>query len=128
MAFNRFLRALILKQPITLYGQGDQTRDFTFVEDAVSATMMAGATGHPGTAYNIGGGSRVSINDVLDVMQKITEQTANINYHETQKGDVKDTYADTTLAQNHLGFSPRVQLEDGILAEYQWLLSTLTND
>lgn len=128
MAFNRFLRALILKQPITLYGQGDQTRDFTFVEDAVSATMMAGATGHPGTAYNIGGGSRVSINDVLDVMQKMTEQTANIHYHDTQKGDVKDTYADTTLAQNHLGFSPRVQLEDGILAEYQWLLSTLTND
>ena len=127
MAFNRFLQALILGQPISLYGQGDQTRDFTFVEDAVAATMMAGTNGHPGTAYNIGGGSRVSINQVLDVMQTITERTADIQHHDAQKGDVKDTYADTTLARNHLDFSPRVQLEDGILAEYQWLLSRLSN-
>ena len=126
MAFNRFLRALILGQPICLYGQGDQTRDFTFVEDAVASTMMAGTNGHPGTAYNIGGGSRVSINEVLDLMQRITGRTADIQRHDTQKGDVKDTHADTTLARTHLGFSPRVQLEDGILAEYQWLLSTLS--
>src|SRR5204862_1603957 len=65
MGFHRFLRAALAGDPITLYGDGEQTRDFTFVADAVAATMAAGDRGTPGGVYNIGGGSRVSINHVL---------------------------------------------------------------
>ena len=66
MAFHRFIRAALTGQPITLYGDGEQTRDFTFVADVVAADVAAGDRGRPGAVYNIGGGSRVSVNDVLD--------------------------------------------------------------
>jgi nucleoside-diphosphate-sugar epimerase len=68
MAFNRFIKAALAGAPITLYGDGEQTRDFTFVADAVAATMAAGDRGVPGRAYNIGGGSRVSVNQVLEII------------------------------------------------------------
>ena len=68
MAFHRFITAALTDQPITLYGDGSQTRDFTFVADAVAATIAAGDRGVPGRAYNVGGGSRVSVNHVLDII------------------------------------------------------------
>jgi UDP-glucose 4-epimerase len=68
MAFYRFIRAALTGQPITLYGDGEQTRDFTYVSDAVAATVAAGDRGVPGRAYNVGGGSRVTVNHVLDIL------------------------------------------------------------
>jgi len=121
MAFHRFLRAIRKKQPITLYGNGEQTRDFTFIDDIVSATITASSQGRPGNVYNIGGGSRVSVNQVIELM---ADQTGNIPIIDTkapQKGDMRDTYADTTLAQSELNFVPSVELEDGIRAECEWL-------
>ena len=124
MAFNRFLRAALKDEPITLYGDGEQTRDFTFVADAVSATIAAGERGVPGTAYNIGGGSRVSMNDVLTIIERIIGRPLQVTRADAQKGDMRDTYADTSLAQRDLGFSPKVSLEEGIQAEYRWLQSS----
>jgi nucleoside-diphosphate-sugar epimerase len=121
MAFNRFIRAAIKDEPITLYGDGEQTRDFTFVADAVAATIAAGDRGVPGTAYNIGGGSRVSMNQVLKILERIAGHPLTINREETQKGDMRDTYADTSLAKKDLAFVPMVSLEEGIQAEYRWL-------
>src|SRR5579862_2684952 len=72
MGFHKFLRATLLGDPITVYGDGEQTRDFTFVHDAVSATAAAGVQGVPGRVYNIGGGSRVSINQVLEMIGRVT--------------------------------------------------------
>jgi nucleoside-diphosphate-sugar epimerase len=123
MAFNRFLRAALKREPITLYGDGEQTRDFTFVADAVAATMAAGERGVAGTAYNIGGGSRVSMNDVLTIIERIAGHRLEIRREDAQKGDMRDTYADTSLARKDLGFSPKVSLEEGIQAEYRWLAS-----
>ena len=68
MGFHRFLRATILDEPISLYGDGEQTRDFTFVHDAVGATVAAGIRGVPGRVYNIGGGSRVLVDQMLDMI------------------------------------------------------------
>src|SRR5213078_2464459 len=68
MGFHRFLRATMRGEAISLYGDGEQTRDFTFVADAVAATAAAGARGVPGHVYNIGGGSRVTINQVIDII------------------------------------------------------------
>ncbi len=125
MAFHRFLRGLLTAEPLHLYGDGEQTRDFTFVEDAVSATVAAGERGTPGEVYNVGGGSRVSMNDVIEVMARRTGVTPDVHREATQRGDMRDTFADTTRARAALGFSPRVTLEDGINAEYQWLASTV---
>jgi UDP-glucose 4-epimerase len=121
MAFNRFLRAALKDEPITLYGDGEQTRDFTFVADAVAATIAAGEHGVPGTAYNIGGGSRVSMNDVVKIIERIAGHPLKVTREEAQRGDMRDTYADTSLARKDLGFSPKVTLEEGIQAEYRWL-------
>ena len=124
MAFNRFIRASLDRQAITVYGDGEQTRDFTFVADAVAATMAAGDRGVPGRAYNVGGGSRVSMNQVIDIIGRVAGRRLEVRHEPAQKGDMRDTYADTTLARADLGFAPSVTLEQGIEAEYRWLSST----
>ncbi|HVB38739.1 MAG TPA: NAD-dependent epimerase/dehydratase family protein [Vicinamibacterales bacterium] len=124
MAFNRFIRAVLTGRPISLYGDGEQTRDFTFVTDAVAATVAAGARGVPGHVYNIGGGSRISMNGVLALLGQVTGRPVTVARESTQKGDMRDTYADTSLARAELGFTPSVPLERGLEAEYQWLLET----
>ncbi|MEO5898099.1 MAG: NAD-dependent epimerase/dehydratase family protein [Vicinamibacterales bacterium] len=124
MAFHRFIRASLDGQPITLYGDGEQTRDFTYVADAVAATIAAGVRGVPGRAYNVGGGSRVSMNDVIDIIGRVAGKPLDVRREPAQKGDMRDTYADTSLARADLGFAPSVSLEQGIEAEYRWLSAT----
>ncbi len=121
MGFHKFLRATILGDPITVFGDGEQTRDFTFVHDAVSATVAAATIGVPGRVYNIGGGSRVSINDVLDMIGRVAGRKPIVHVEAAQKGDMRHTYADTSLARADLKFAPSVTLEQGLTAEYRWL-------
>jgi UDP-glucose 4-epimerase len=125
MGFHRFIRAALTGQPITLYGDGEQTRDFTFVDDAVAATRAAGDRGRPGGVYNIGGGSRVTINHVLDLIARRTGRTLDIRRQPAEKGDMRDTWADTSRAQADLGFRPATPLETGIAAECEWLAGLL---
>jgi nucleoside-diphosphate-sugar epimerase len=124
MAFHRFLRAAITGEPIVLYGDGEQTRDFTFVADAVAATIAAAKVGVPGRAYNIGGGSRVTVNQVLEIVQRLVGRQVIVRREPAQKGDMRDTYADTAMARQDLGFIPRVRLEQGLESEYRWLSTT----
>jgi nucleoside-diphosphate-sugar epimerase len=125
MGFHKFLRATILGEPIAVFGDGEQTRDFTFVKDAVAATIAAGTKGVPGRVYNIGGGSRVSVNEVLDLIGRIAGRRPAVRVDPAQKGDMRHTYADTSLARADLGFAPTVALEEGLAAEYQWLTEIL---
>lgn len=124
MAFHRFLKAVHADLPITLYGDGEQTRDFTFVADAARATADAAVHGVPGRVYNIGGGSRVSVNTVLEMIGRVTGRAVEVRREDAQKGDMRDTFADTTRAREDLGFHPTVDLEQGLAAEYAWLTST----
>ena len=124
MGFHKFLKAVMRGQPIGVYGDGEQTRDFTFVEDIVTANADAAAKGVPGSVYNIGGGSRVSLNHVLDLLGQVTGRTVRINREPQQKGDMRDTYADTTAARADLAFAPKTALADGLRAEYDWLMAT----
>jgi nucleoside-diphosphate-sugar epimerase len=126
MAFHRFIRAALTNQPITLYGDGEQTRDFTFVTDAVAATIAAGDKGVLGRAYNIGGGSRVTVNHVLEILGRLAGKPLDVRREPAQKGDMRDTFADTTLARTDLGFRPAVALEQGLEAEYRWLSTAST--
>ena len=121
MAFHRFFRAALNNQPITLYGDGEQTRDFTFIADIVAANVAAGDRGQPGAVYNIGGGSRVSVNQVLNIVERLVGRPLDVRREETQKGDMRDTFADTSRAKTDLGFQPGWSLEAGLAAEHEWL-------
>jgi UDP-glucose 4-epimerase len=125
MAFHRFIRATLEEKPIVLYGDGEQTRDFTFVGDAVDATMAAGERGVPGGVYNVGGGSRVTINEVIQVLERVLGQRVSIDRQPAQRGDMRHTYADTSRARRDLDFVPSVTLEQGLTAEYRWVSSIL---
>jgi len=125
MGFHRFLRATIRREPITVYGDGEQTRDFTFVADAVGATIAAATRGIPGRVYNIGGGSRVSINQVFEMIGRVTGSQPRLKLDPAQKGDMRHTYADTSRARCDLAFAPTVGLEEGLAAEYRWLSEIL---
>ena len=121
MGFSRFFEAVLRDEPITMFGDGRQTRDFTFVADAVSATVNAATRGKPGGVYNIGGGSRVELLDVFELIRLVTGRPLTIERLDAQRGDMRDTYADTTRARTDLGFAPTVTLEQGLRAQYEWI-------
>lgn len=121
MGFHKFFRALLRDDEITLYGDGDQTRDFTFVSDAVAANLACMEAPVTGEVFNIGGGSRISVNRVLELMQAISGRKARIQRLEEQKGDVRHTFADTSRAREALGFRPSVSTEEGLRAEWEWI-------
>jgi len=121
MAFHRFIRAHLAGRPVTVYDDGDQTRDFTFVGDAVAANLLALERGEPGAAYNVGGGSRVSVNHVLDMLGDLTGSPVRVERADRQRGDVRDTHASTDRARAELGWQPRTGLREGLAAEIDWL-------
>ncbi len=123
MGFHRFLTAAMDGRPLVRYGDGEQTRDFTFVADAVSATAAAALRGVPGRVYNVGGGSRVTVNHVFEIIGRLVGHPVALEQQPPQKGDMRDTYADTTRAATDLGFAPSVTLEQGLAEEYAWLRS-----
>jgi UDP-glucose 4-epimerase len=121
MAFHRFFKAAREGEPIHLYGDGGQTRDFTFVSDIVAATRAAAVSGRRGSVYNVGGGERVELNHVLGQIETISGRPLRIQREEAQKGDMRDTFADTTAARRDLGFESRVGLAEGLAREWEWL-------
>jgi UDP-glucose 4-epimerase len=122
MGFSRFIRAAVRGDAVTQFGDGRQTRDFTFVADAVSATVAAATRGKPGGVYNIGG-SRIALLDVFALIGKVTSRPLRIEQIDAQHGDMRDTYADTSRARADLGFSPTVTLEAGLRAQYDWIMA-----
>jgi nucleoside-diphosphate-sugar epimerase len=121
MGFHRFIRSALEGATITVFGDGDQTRDFTFVADAVTANILAATRGTAGAVYNIGGGSRVSVNQVLAMIGTISKHPLRVERSDVQHGDMRHTYADTSRARHDLGFVAAVGLEQGLTKEYEWL-------
>ncbi len=121
MAFHRFLRAVRDGEAVTVFGDGLQTRDFTYVDDIVAAVRAAPLSGRHGSVYNVGGGERTALNDVLRVVESVTGQSLRIQRHEAQKGDMRDTFADTTAARRDLGFRSTVPLAEGLAREWEWI-------
>ena len=121
MGFNRFFSAVLDGRPVLQYGDGLQTRDFTFVADAVAATAAAAVRGTPGGVYNIGGGSRVTLREVFEMIGRVSGRPVTIDHQPAQKGDMRDTYADTSRARADLGFAPSVTLEQGLREMYLWM-------
>jgi UDP-glucuronate 4-epimerase len=123
MAFRRFCEAAAARAPIEIYGDGRQTRDFTFVGDVVTAVLAAGsASVVGGEAYNIGGGSRVSLAATLELLAAIAGRPLDVRHHERESGDVQDTGADIERARDALGFEPATELREGLRAEFEWVV------
>ncbi len=122
MAFHRFIRALLEGTEIRLFGDGEQSRDFTFVSDIVRATMAAAwVPAARGRIFNLGGGARVSVNQVIAMLEDITGVPARVERLDTAKGDVRDTEADTSLARDILDFDPRFDLARGLEHQVRWV-------
>jgi nucleoside-diphosphate-sugar epimerase len=121
MAFHKFIKAMIPGKPIEIFGDGEQTRDFTFISDAVDANLSAMRRAPSGAIYNIGGGTRISLNGTIRILEQIIGKKAIVSHFERQKGDVSHTYASTERAKNDIGFSPTVSLEEGLRAEVEWI-------
>jgi UDP-glucose 4-epimerase len=121
MGFHKFFQSAMRNEPVSVFGDGRQTRDFTFVSDAVAATVSASTRGTPGAVYNIGGGSRIELLDVFELIGRVTGRPLRLNMIEPQAGDMRDTYADTARARAELAFAPAVTLEQGLRAQFQWM-------
>jgi len=127
MAFHRFLRAIHQGGEIGVYGDGEQTRDFTFIDDAVEANIRAAAnTGTaPGEAFNVGGGSRVTVREVIAMMERIAGKGARVVHLDPIAGDVRHTGSDAARASGRLGYAPRVGLEEGLRRMNEWMVRYL---
>jgi UDP-glucuronate 4-epimerase len=122
MAFNIFCRAALRREPIQIFGDGRQTRDFTFVADVVAATRAAAsASGAGANVYNIGGGSQIGLSHALGVLEQLLERPLEITYLPREPGDVFDTGADIAAAQLDLDYRPSTAFEAGLAAELEWL-------
>jgi len=121
MAFHRFIAAMLAGRPITVYDDGEQTRDFTFISDAAEANVLAAELGRAGEVYNIGGGSRITVNAVLHVLEELMGRPAEVRREGRQKGDVRHTAADISKATRELGYRPQVGIREGLAREVEWV-------
>ena len=121
MGFHKFIQAALTDRPIVVYGDGEQTRDFTYVADAVEANWLALRAEATGQVFNIGGGSRVSVNQVLATLEEILHRSIRRERRPPPPGDVRHTWADTARARDLLGFVPRVSLREGLAGEVEWM-------
>ncbi|MGQ9672973.1 MAG: NAD-dependent epimerase/dehydratase family protein [Candidatus Aminicenantales bacterium] len=121
MAFHRFFKSIAEGKPIVIFGDGQQTRDFTYVEDIVAACLQAVERGRLGEAYNIGGGHREKLEDLVPLFEEVCRRPVTVVWEEEQKGDVRHTFADITRAIKELLYSPQTDLREGLSQEWKWI-------
>jgi len=120
MGIHRFFEAARTGTPVTVYGDGAQTRDFTFVGDAVRATVSAMTRATPEPAYNVGGGHRIALGELLDSIAEVSGRAVARRHVEAPPGDPRDTSADTSLARRDWGYAPATSLREGLLRQWEW--------
>jgi UDP-glucose 4-epimerase len=120
MAFHRFCRAMLAGKPITVYGDGKQSRDFTFVADAIEANVRAWKRAAPQGVYNIGGGSQVEVLEAIALLEKSLGVKARVNFEPRPAGDPLRTRADAARLAADLGYATTVGIADGLAAEAEW--------
>lgn len=120
MAFDRFINGILQRKPISIYGDGKQTRDFTFISDCISGTVAAlHADGVIGETLNIGGKERASILEVISILEELLNQKAILDFSDRLHGDPKDTWADISKAQKLLNYYPQISLPEGLKQQIQ---------
>src|ERR1700729_3297398 len=118
---SRFMLAVIEGQAPVIYGDGEQSRDFTYVENIVDETLRAcEAPGASGLVFNGGTGARITLNQVLKLLEQITGKAVKPKYDAPRDGDIRDSQADVSLARKILGYEPRVLFEEGLKRTWDW--------
>jgi UDP-glucose 4-epimerase len=107
-----------------VYGDGEQTREFTYVGDAVEGTILAAERGAPGDLFNLGGGSGATVNHALDLLAEASGRELKRRYVERQPSDHRRAGASITRARIQLGWEPRTSLREGLAETWQWFLET----
>jgi nucleoside-diphosphate-sugar epimerase len=125
MAFHRFIRMALDGKAVPVYGNGTQTRDFTYIADIVDANLRAMDYSGEEAVFNVGGGTRITLNAALDILGDLLPGGLNVHYEERAKGDVTHTYADIGLAAGELGYKPMASIEEGLANEVEWVTSLL---
>ena len=110
MACGRFIRAILEDRPLKIFGDGEQTRDFTFIDDVVAANLAAGKCTAAGIACNVGSGSRISINGMLAILARLLGRPLHVRYTQNERGEPLHTLADTSQAAELFGYRPQVSL------------------
>ena len=120
MAFHRFCRSLLRGEEILVYGDGKQSRDFTYIDDAIEANVRAWQRSAPQGVYNIGGGSQVDVLETIEILEKALCAKAKVRFEPRPAGDPLRTRADAARLQADLGYTTRVGISDGLAAEAAW--------
>lgn len=122
----KFIDKLLHGETLTIFGDGEQSRDFTYVDNVVEANLLAlNAAGAPGKVFNIGCGTRVSLNSLVGILEKLIGVNAKIEYQPPRPGDVRDSFADIACAKSVLNYSPQVSIADGLSETIDWFRSSL---
>jgi UDP-glucuronate 4-epimerase len=120
MAFTRMVSCLAEGEPFELFGDGSQSRSFTYVDDAVEATIAAMERGASGSTFNVGGGSEVSMLDAIETLARIAGRRLEVVRRSRREGDAARTAADTTRIRAELGWEPVTRFDDGLAAQWRW--------
>lgn len=121
MAYHRFLVAARDHTPITVFGDGEQRRTNTFVDDCVEGTIQAIEKAQPGEVYNLSGSESFSVNEALDIIRDITGSELDVRYEPARAGDQRETKGAIDKARRELGYDPKWSLRDGLIAEWEWI-------
>jgi UDP-glucose 4-epimerase len=120
----KFICKLLRGETLTIFGDGEQSRDFTYVDNVVDANFLAlTSEGAAGRVYNVGCGARLSLNQLVRLLESILGITAKVDYQPPRPGDVRDSLADINLAKSTLGYSPRISIEEGLRKTVDWFRS-----
>jgi len=125
MAFTRFFHSIIKDKKLIIFGNGEQTRDFTYVDDIVKATINAATSDSVGEILNVGGGSVFSLIQIIEFMKEITEKELEINFEKEQKGDVKYTNADISKSKKLINYKPSRNIKYGLTQQYEYIKTNL---
>jgi len=128
MAFHRFCKAIFNHQPILIYGDGQQTRDFTYVSDVVEANIGAATSeAAVGEVMNIAGGARVNLHRVMQSLRESSGMPIAFTFDTKQHGDVGHTFADISHANGIIGYQPQVSLHEGLAKEFEYITALYSN-
>ncbi len=121
LAIYRIIRSVLKNDEFVLFGDGLQTRDFTFISDIIKGTIQAADLAKAGEIYNIGAGARKSLAEIIQIVEKLLGEKVNFKKIESSKGDVRNTFADISKARNAFGFKPSIDIEQGLSKQIEWM-------
>lgn len=118
--FTKFIKMVLNGKPVTIYGDGEQSRDFTYVGDIVQANILAAQKGKNET-YNISTGRRITVNEMVETLEKVMDREVEKKYVEQPEGDARHTHAYNSKAKEELGFEPKTDFEEGTRKCVEWV-------